>query len=429
MNIRKAGFLLKDSLSGGKAKKYIREVKEGIETSDSSLVDKQLERLLKHAVCNVDFYKERVDSFSLEDFPVINKNIIRENFDKFRDHSFNEKKLFKESTSGSTGTPLIVYQDPNKRRRASADTFVFSALAGYEIGARLYYSRVWNNLNKKNKIVSWIQNIVMWDSSKLSDEDIEAFLRELEKDNREKSVLIFASSLVSLYRYMFTHNRKSSARVSCFITMSESLPENVRKGIAEFFNTTVVARYSNCECGIMAQHCPHCNEFHINKASFHIELLKLDADEPAECGEPGRIVVTDLYNFAMPIIRYDTGDIGVMAKVSECGLPGPVFTRIDGRRTDFLYSASDELLSPYVINNTMWRFQEISQYQLIQNGKGEYVLKLNTDGSKFLREEEMLGELKKYLGINADISIEYVDEIPVLNSGKRKQVICNHSPN
>ena len=389
----------------------------------------QLRNLLNYAVSHVDFYKRYAGWQHLSDFPVINKSVIKANEKLFMSPDFDRSKLFKESTSGSTGTPLVIYQDAGKRRRAAADTTFFSNFAGYHIGTRLYYSRVWNHLNRKSRIASMIQNIVMWDSDHLDDSDIQHFINALEHDNSEKSVLIFASTLVAIYRYMIRNNIRTTARVKCFITMSESLPENVRIGIADLFNTTVVARYSNCECGIIAQQCPCENEYHINFASFYVEVLKFNSDEPVADGEAGRIVVTDLYNRSMPLIRYDTGDVGVLSSRSRCGIPGPVFARIDGRRIDCIYSTSGQLLSPYIVNNTMWKYDELKQYQLIQEGENKYVMKLNVVSLPFLREDAMLKDIKEYIGNDANIEVEYVDEIPLLASGKRKQVVCNYQKN
>ncbi len=84
------------------------------------------------------------------------------------------------------------------------------------------------------------------------------------------------------------------------------------------------------------------------------------------------------------------------------------------------------MLSPYVINNTMWRFSEMLQYQFIQNFEYDYVLKLNAQQDAVVREKELLDAIKEYVGIDANIHLEYVDEIPLLASGKRKQVICNY---
>ena len=75
----------------------------------------------------------------------------------------------------------------------------------------------------------------------------------------------------------------------------------------------------------------------------------------------------------------------------------------------------------------MWRFTELRQYQFVQNGKNDYLLKLNAQPNTIVRELELLNAIKDYVGDDANIRIEYVDEIPLLASGKRKQVICNYN--
>ncbi len=427
MNIRANAFWLIDRLKGGKVGTYYNEVLssiKGLGTDNSS----NLDNILNWAVNNVPFYKQFKGFKSIYDFPIINKGVIKEHEDAMIANGFIKEKLFVESTSGSTGTPLKVYQDRGKRIRARADTIAFSEIAGYSFGTKLYYSRVWNELNNKSRWQSLVQNIVMQDSSRLSDEDLSAFLRQLENDPSEKSVLIFASTLAALYHYMIRNNVSTTAKVKCFITMSESLAEEVRNGIKDLFHTSVVARYSNCECGIIAQQCCDETEYHINAASFFVETLKFDSDEPAGNDIPGRIVVTDLFNRAMPLIRYDTGDVGVISLSPKCHLPGRVLSRVDGRRIDCIYSTDGKVLSPYVINNTLWRFNELKQYQFIQNHDNNYLIKLNTKKNEFYRINELLTELKKYIGQDANITVEFVDEIPLLASGKRKQVINNYKP-
>lgn len=409
---------------GGVISRFVKEIHNYLESKDEN--EEQLKHILDWSVKNTDFYKSHVGYKSIEDFPVINKMTIKENEDRFIAFGFDKSKLFREETSGSTGTPLIIYQDGIKRQRARADTIAFSEMAGYGLGTRLYYSRVWNNLNRKTPLQSKIQNIVMWDSDKLSDADMERFLETIEKDKAKKSVLIFASTLVALYQYIIKHDIKPKARIEAFITMSEALPEIVRKGIADIFNTNVVSRYSDCECGIIAQQCSHSSEYHINKGSFYVEILKMDSDEAAEEGEAGRIVVTDLFNHAMPLIRYDTGDVGAFSYATECSMKGKVLKRVDGRKVDCFYSTKGEMLSPYVINNTMWRFKELRQYQFIQNSRNLYVLKLNVFKGNAVREDEILNAIRDYVGADAKIEIEYVNEIPLLASGKRKQIICNY---
>lgn len=425
MTIRAFVFWTLDFLRGGTVRKYCKEILDYLENNQGEN-EKQLEHILSYSVRNVEFYKKYKGFTKLQDFPVINKMTLREHENDFLAPQYDKTKLYVEETSGSTGTPLRVYQDPVKRKRATADTIVFSKIVGYDLGTRLYYSRVWNNRNRKALIEAKKQNIIMHESANLSDDDLRKFIDQLESDTSKKSVLIFASTLSALYKYMVFNHISTTARVEVFITISESLALEVRHGIERIFNSKVVSRYSDCECGILSQQCINEDEFHINKGSFYIELLQLDNDEPVVEGEVGRIVVTDLYNHAMPLIRYDTGDLGILSHQPRCKHGTKVFTRVDGRRIDSVLSTSGDILSPYIINNTFWKYTELKQYQFIQNSEKNYELKLNQVEGALVREREILDDIKTYVGHDADITVTYVDEIPSLSSGKRKQVINNY---
>ena len=93
--------------------------------------------------------------------------------------------------------------------------------------------------------------------------------------------------------------------------MSEGLDAIGKSEIEQAFKTKVFSRYSNVENGIIAQQTDKSFDYYfINSASYYVEILEMDLDVPVLKGELGRIVVTDLFNDAMPFIRYDTGDIG-----------------------------------------------------------------------------------------------------------------------
>jgi len=389
-----------------------------------------LKRLLLHAVQTTRYYYGYKNFRSIDDFPVINKSIIKENFADFLSAGYSVTKLHKVTTSGSTGAPFTVCQDKGKRARNQADNIYFSEIAGYKIGTRLYYLRVWNELNRKSPIQRFMQNIVMVDAGNLSDDSFRTLIARIKSDSSTKSLLAFSSTYEALSHYLAKNPDHGSLNTSSIITMSEALPDGAKQRLREAFHCPVVSRYSNMENGFLAQQCiEENNEYHLNEASYYFELLHPDKDEPVDTGIPGRIIVTDLYNFAMPMIRYDTGDMAILEERSLCGSPGRVFSRIEGRKVDFIYDTKGNLLSPHVITNTMWKYSsEVRQFQFIQNGKDLYLIKLNCPVSSFTRNYELMSELKNYLGKNAVISMDFVDEIPLLASGKRKKIICNYKP-
>ena len=391
--------------------------------------DQYLSKILDYAVSNISYYRQYSGYSTLSDFPVLNKNIIRDNEDQFFNSRFDRSMLHRQATSGSTGAPFVVYQDPQKRKRATADTLFFSDMANYKVGARLYFSRVWESGTERSAFTKFKQNWVTHDSSNLSDQSIKDLLNDLENDNSTKNVLLFASTLSSIANYLEYHDIKPHTKIESFITVSESLDPTTKTIIQKRFCAPVVSRYSNQELGIMAQQPFDSDDFVINVASFYFELLDLEEDKPVACGCPGRIVVTDLFNHSMPLIRYDTGDVAILNENVENNSHLPTFKRIDGRRVDFIYDTKGNLLSPYVINSPMHVYMDIQQYQFIQDSSNHYTMLLNLkEGVQFKNESDMLSMLKTYLGNDAIIEVKYVNEIPVLKSGKRKQVINNYKP-
>jgi phenylacetate-CoA ligase len=111
-----------------------------------------------------------------------------------------------------------------------------------------------------------------------------------------------------------------------------------------------------------------------------------------------------------------------MTHKSILGSVRQVFKSIEGRRMDMIYDTSGSHVSSFVITNNMWKYREVKQYQFIQTSKKNYIFKLNTD-LPFIRANELTEEFKGYFGEDANITIDYVHEIPLLDSGKRKKVV------
>jgi phenylacetate-CoA ligase len=426
MNLRKKLFQIKDKILNNSL------ILDHLKDLDSHYFDfnnpinlrvreERLSKILNYAHENVPYYNKLLN-LEITSFPVINKSIIKENYSKFISKEFDLNDLKFVTTSGSTGTPFKSYRDVGKISRHVADNIFFNNLAGADIGFKLYYFRVWNNINKKNYFTKVSQNIETIDASNFSIDYIKSFVSEIEKDNQEKYFLSYASSYEAMVEVMKSINiSRVNSKVNCILSMSETLPNPVRDYLEKVFSTKVVSRYSNMENGFIAQQCiENKEEYHLNNGSYLVEVLSLDGDFPANENEIGRIVVTDLFNHAMPFIRYDTGDLGVKS-TSNCSCKAPVLSRVEGRKTDFVYATDGQMLSPHVITNTMWIFADIKQFQFIQKGQFEYLLKINS--KDFLDENKVYNEFKSFLGSDANIKIEYVSEIPLLSSGKRKKIV------
>lgn len=424
---RQKFFWLIDGLKGGSIKNQLNDIKLGIEqpTSEKAKQIKKthIKALIKHAVETTPFYEDYNSDSNLSDFPVIRKTIIQENFKQFQSRLFIDKENFKVSTSGSTGVPFFLFQNKNKRQRNHADAVYFYDQSNFKIGNRLYELEVWRDHNKKGKVKSWLQNIIQFDISRLTDERIKTLLNLLKSDKQPKTILGFASALEMIAQYLERNNLfLKDLGITSVIANSEYLNPYTKTTLDKHLNTRILSRYSSEEIGIIAQQTlKEPNKFIINHASYQIELLSLDNDTPAQPGAFGRIVITDLFNYAMPIIRYDTGDIAKLG-VDENGVT--YFSQIDGRKMDLIFDSKGNMLSSFVVYTKFYKYYHLlKQYQFIQQGEKEYEVKLNLQEDSFQFEDELIADIKSDFGDDAMVKLTYVDEIPALSSGKRRKVI------
>jgi len=376
--LRNKAFNIVDVFQGSLVKSAYDEIKkiDNMDSTDNYIKEYHynvFKRLAKHAIESTEFYRN-IFSINLNDFPVINKNIIRNNQNMFLSKKYNKDRLITMSTSGSTGTPFICYQDFGKKRRVNAEVIYYSEKAGYSVGKNLIYLRAITDKNKKSKFHQWIQNETLIDISNLDYNKIKTIISKINKVSKNGSMILAYASTLDAFKDYFIENGfdiVKDANITGIISSSEMLYDETRDIIKKAFKTDVYSRYSNQENGIIGQDNEFSNVFIINEANYIVEIFKLNKDELCSEGEIGRIVVTDLYNYAMPMIRYDTGDIGSVTSIINNGKLKKVINNFSGRRVDIVYDSYGNRLSPHCITNNLWNFKEIKQFQFIQENKND----------------------------------------------------------
>ncbi len=423
--MRNRGFWTIDWLKGRTVRKHYIDIKNTMQRKENvNKARESLQSLLTHATQNCSFYAPFANT-PISEFPIIDKDLIRSRHSEFLAKPFVTAKLHRMSTSGSTGTPFSVVQNYEKRSRVLAEIVYFGELCGYTIGQRYAFIRSWNSQTRKSPLESFLQNLIAIDTSRLDEESLETMRSLLKRDKRLSYILGYASSLDLLAQHLLEKGEtpESFKRMKVVISGSEILSDKARRNLKRAFGCNVVSRYSNQENGLIAQEVSD-NVFLINRASYYLEFLKPNSNEHARPGELSRIVLTDLFNYAMPMIRYDTGDLAIFDEHPDYGR---VITSIEGRVRDFFYDTQDRLLSPSAITVQMWKFDRLRQFQFIQDGRAKYLLKVN--GARGVYEDDDFIEvIENIVGKNANITIEHVDGIPQLQSGKFRQVICNYRP-
>lgn len=407
-----------DASRGAIIRKQYDEIKEVLEKNDLAWVQEQLRAVKQHAIDQTEYYK----NCNIDDaFPIVNKNSILANYEAHKAKGGFDLPLHTSSTSGSTGTPFSVIQDYRKRMRHIADLKVFGELCDYPSHERMIFFRIFSDKLHRTPEQEARENIFCVDSSELSEKHLEEMLQVI-LEKKPRIIFSYPSTLVELAKYLAVREPQVKCHVRAALTGGEGIPEDDRKLVEQTFKCTVYRRYSDMELGILGQDLGDGKKYFLNYGSYYFECLKEDCDEPAGPGEVGRIVVTDLFNYAFPMIRYDTGDLGILDDTVDGKFP--MFKEIYGKKRDCIYTTDGRMLSPAKIFVSMWGIEGIKQWQFIQETANEYILKINSNGE--VNHEKIVAKIKGVVGEDAIITVEYVEEIPVITSRKRRAIVCNY---
>lgn len=422
-NVRKRVFFALDSLKGGTIARHLEDLARWESGSlPKEEINARLLSLTNHTVKTTHFYKDYPASEDLSAYPVISKRLLKEQLPDFMSCAYRKEELTTSCTSGSYGIPMVFYLNKDKRARQIAEIMYFSEWAGFEIGMKHISIRA----QLKSHFSRIRDNQILIVPDRL---DAETLHRHREALIKEKplSIIGFPSIIRALAGYC-----KSKGDVpddfclKCVIMSGETLIEEDRRFVGDLFGCPVVSRYSNRECGVMAHECVEERVHHINEASYIVEVLSLHDDTPALPGTPGRIVVTDLYSYAMPLIRYDTGDLTVTGSPCKCGRSGSTLGPIHGRAVETVSDSDGKPVSAFALTRAIKVVDGILQFQFIQTGNATYEVLVCAQGDWSL-EKELVDSVKRVLGYDTNVSIRLVDEIPPLPSGKRPYIInrCN----
>lgn len=427
--LRNKVFWTLDSLKGSPIKHSLAQL-EQIEmggVSDNQVVTYQqaeLAKLLDHCQRTVPAYKD-ICSMDLKDWPIVNKNVLRDNKDLHLSSVYNQDKLISMSTSGSTGTPFSCLQDINKKKHVNAEVLFYSGKTGYKVGQRIIFIRSLVKKVTKSPLEQFMSNIYLLNCKDFSDKGIEDMLHRIKELSAGSGAMIlsYASTLDAFRKYFEKNGTDATKGCNIFgvVSGSEMLYDVTRDAMEKAFNCKCFSRYSNEENGLIGQDDKKNNVFLNNRASYIVEILKFGSNEPAPLGEVGRVVITDLFNYAMPMVRYDTGDAGSWVEVEYNGVKRKAIGNFAGRAVDMIFDCEGNQISPHMITNGMWKFEGVKQFQFIQKSPSDYLMKIN-QGSIY-NSDELLKMLHDIIGKSANIKLEEVDNIPILASGKRRYIV------
>ena len=409
-----------------------------------ALQQTKLHRLLTYAYQYVPYYRRLFDQVgfrpdaalsdmaSLHKLPILTKATIHDNFDALlTTENKRRTEMSRLTTGGSTGHPLVFMQDANFRDYVTADIHRHLGWAGWQFGQ--IHAYIWGaNFEVKAsqairaRLMNWALNRFVTNAYVLSEESMSAFAAQVR---RYRPRLLFGYPS-SLHRFAeFVRERSlDDIKFDAIFASAEVLYPDQRRFIEEVFGGKMFNRYGTRELGGISCECGAHTGLHASIDNNYIEILRdLDSNQPAQPGETGHIIVTNLNNYGMPFIRYSIEDMGAWSTLDgcPCGRQLPMMDLVQGRRID-MFKAKDGHSVWGGFASPLFGMEGVKQFQLVQKRLDLVVARIVKEGQLEL-DETRLAEIERTvhtaLGDDVRVEFEFPAEIPVLASGKYRYAI------
>jgi phenylacetate-CoA ligase len=362
----------------------------------------------------------------LRKLPVLTKRDIRMHGPELVSRNIAGKRILEFRTGGSTGVPLALFISEETSHQRNAAARRSNLWSGWKVGEPV--GAVWGNPLLPKTVKDRLRHelldpVIYLDTMSLSPDAVRAFAREWR---RERPTLLFGHAH-SLYLLAKTVEDLDidDIRPRAILSTSMMLLAPERATIEDVFEVAVFDRYGCEEVGLIGSECELHHGMHINLDHVIVEFLRADG-QPAAPGEMGFVVVTDLLNDVMPLIRYRVEDLASpMTTACACGRGLPLMDRVAGRVADFLVrDDGTQVAGVSLIENTLTRIPGIEQMQIVQEQLDRIVLRIVADPGGAAEARPALRNYFEATFPGARIDIELVSGIPREANGKYRFAIC-----
>ena len=428
--------------------KYLDEAERAQHLPAGDLADLQLVRLrqlLIHAAQASPFYARRFAEIrfdpaalrtvaDLRKLPLLTKADIQQNRTALMATTLAPDEILENQTGGSTGAPLRFAVSRESQYRRIANTIRHNRWAGLEPYHRA--AAIWGHqrdLNPARTVTDRIRDAfycrrVTLDTSHLTRPRLATFVERLNRTH-PTTYVAYANAVYLLARYIEKRGLRDYHRPRSIITSAELLGDDQRQVIERVFGCPVFNRYGSREFSVTASECSAHAGLHIAADTLIVEIVR--GGRPCQPGELGQIVVTDLHNYAMPFIRYQIGDLGLLrADACPCGRTFPRMEISGGRVTDFVVTPEGAVVSGAALTiYFIARVPGITQAQLVQQQRDMILLRLATNDAFGEASRKMIAEsVTRFFGPRMHYEIEPVTEIAPEASGKYRFSISALDP-
>jgi phenylacetate-CoA ligase len=399
-----------------------------------------LSYIVKYAYENVPFYHDLLKNIhvrpediktpeDLKKLPILQKKTVRDNITRMISRKLSPWSLKKASTSGSTGLPLTIYLSEKEDEFRKAKHLRANIALGQKMRDRWvaitgpqHFSEITGFQRLLN--VYAVIPVSVFDSVAEQAKEVK-YLHPDILDGYSSSLFLLAKEI--------ERNRMELVDLKFVIGGSELIDDSQRKYVERVFGVPFFDQYACVELERLAWQCRERNGYHIDADSVVMEFV----DENGEAvgpGETGEIVCTSLFNYAMPFIRYSTGDVGRPSRVEKCncGITFPKMELVEGRKDSLIVLPGGRVLSPHVLCLMMEHYKfysDVDHYRIIQKREDliQIYVKMRVDDTdKEIAADELVRYFRRALSIGsgeAVLEVKFVDNIVHDKSGKLATVV------
>lgn len=398
--------------------------------------EKHLRVMIDFSYNNVPYYRELFKSLNLkpgdigkiedlEKLPVLTKDIIKRNWEDFKPVNLNKMKYYAGATGGSTGTPFKYRLSKPDRFLGWAASYRSWGYGGYNLGDKMVFlagsslavGATSNLIRSVNEIV---RNIKMLSSFDMGDEEMKQYVNTINSF-KPKFLRGYASSIY-LFAKWINENKINIRQSKGVFTTAEKLYPHMRKEIENVFGCDVYDAYGLNDGGISAYECSeHCG-LHISTERSIMEVVDNNENQ-LSCGE-GRILATSLYNYAMPFIRYDTGDLGrIIGGVCGCGREYKLLKEIAGRQQEMLKTPEGRYIHGEFFTHIFWEVDRVKEFQVVQEKIDKITVKIIPEEDFDEKQLDKIREIVRRRSEGWKLEFKFVDKIERTGAGKYKFII------
>jgi phenylacetate-CoA ligase len=399
---------------------------------------RQLRQLVAHGVAYAPFYADHLERTGLRDiseldpetfrrWPIVRRRDIQDNYGGLCAASVpaGHGGATETFTSGSTASPLCVLTSE------LAQFFAYSLVVRDHLWHRRDFRRKFaasRFFAKEAVQPGWSPSTnaafatgpaVLFDVG----EDVAAQWRWLLRE--KPAFLLTTPSNLSALLDVSADTGQVPYGLSQVITYAEVLPESLRERVARAWQARLIDTYSCREIGPLALQCPNTPHYHVQSENVYLEVLRDDGSACA-LGETGRVVVTALHNFAMPLLRYELGDFAEVGDACSCGRGLPVIRRVVGRARNMARDPRGRRFQ-FGLDAALTMLADVSirQFQVIQNTLDSLDFTYMRDSDLTAEQEASLrAAMHGQLGYPFEIRFSRVSAIARSPGGKYESFIC-----